>query len=476
MKRANLLTALFCLCFVTVMWAQPDHPGVVPTRTVTGTRIGHYKDGAVPVDLSIRTIAALVPGATGGYNVITGTGTTSGTFSISNVPFGYYLLQLGGRYLWTKNTVVNADYDSGVRSTEVLAGENTTLTFNLRHLNPWQSNDLLEFINTSTGAFQLYTGTDGATTFTGTYPYTNYLSDASQGDMTYLLQLATQEVGGYPFDSIARFFQIPLTQVDGVDTTIGAWLPTVSQARAFRANIAGADLAAQALAANPGATLTSTVVALDVYPGSLAKGFIVATPDLVGYDFNNDVTPLTVNADLGDVMYGNPFPRSFELFVIYSYQAQTNYLLPGTTQSGPISTSAYGYTPAIPTATTPIAPMIGTISNPAVNGGDFFADRSGIGFSPTLTWVPPQVGRANLYIVRVYDLISNAGVTVPTLVAILQTQGTSIRIPANLMLAGQTYVFQITPEYRPSVNVAVNPYKFGPTRAFADVLSGMMQP
>jgi hypothetical protein len=471
MKRASIFVALLSLCLVSTMWAQ-----VVPTRTVSGTRIGHYKDGAVPVDLSTRTIAAFVPGVAGGYNVVTGTGTTAGTFSIANVPYGYYLLRLGSRYLWTKNTVVNADYDSGVRSTEALAGANTTLTFDLRHLNPWQSNDLLEFINTSTGAFGLLTGTEGETTFTGTYPYTNYLSDASQGDMTYLLQLATQEVGGYPFDSVARFFQIPLTQLDGVDTTITEWMLPVSQSRAFRANIAGADLAAQALAANPGANLTFTVVALDPYPGSLAKGAIVSTPDLVGYDLNSDVTPLTVNADLGDVMYGNPFPRSFDLFVIYSYQAQTNYLLPGTTQSGAITTYAYGYTPAMPTATKPIAPMIGTVSNPSVNGGDFFADHSGVGFSPTLTWAPPQVGKANLYIVRIYDLISDAGATVPSLIANLQTQGTSIRIPANVMLAGQTYVFQITPEYRPGVNVAANPYRFGSTRAFADVLSGMMQP
>lgn len=476
MKRAKKLVALFSLCFVSVMWAQLDHPGVMPTRTVTGTRIGHYKDAAVPVDLSIRTVEAFVPSVAGGYNVIIGTGTAAGTFSIPNVPYGYYLLQLGARYLWTKNTVVNADYDSAVRSTEVLAGENTTLTYNLRHLNPWQSNDLLELIDTSTGAFQLYTGTEGETRFTGTYPYTNYLSDSSQGDMSYLLQLATQEVGGYPFDSAARYLAIPLTQLDGSDTTIAAWMLPVNQTRPFRANIAGADLAAQALSANPTSNLTLTAVALDVYPGSLAKGDTVSTPDLVGYDLNSDVPPLAVNADLGDVMYGNPFPPSFPLFVVYIYEAQTSYLVPGTTQGGVITSNAYGYTTVMPTATAPIAPMVGTVSSPSINSGNFFADRSGIGFSPTLTWAPPQVGTAHAYIVRVIDLLSDAGATVPTVVANVQTQETSIRIPANVMLAGQTYVFQITADYRPSVNLATNPYKLGSTHAIADVLSGMMRP
>ena len=49
---------------------------------VTGTRIGHYKDGPVPVDLSAVTVAANVPDGSGGYTVISGTGTSTGTFSI----------------------------------------------------------------------------------------------------------------------------------------------------------------------------------------------------------------------------------------------------------------------------------------------------------------------------------------------------------------------------------------------------------
>ncbi len=470
MKRSPILVAILILMFMSAAWAQ------VQTRTVTGTRIGHYKDGLVPVDLSIRTVEAFVPGVSGGYREIIGTGTSAGTFTIPNVPYGYYLLRLGGRYLWTKNTNVNADYDLFSRSTAVSAGANTTLTFNLRNLNLWQGNDLLEFIDLGTGAFVLYTGTVGQTNFTGTYPYTNVLSDASQGDVTYLLQLATQEVGGFSFVSLARFFSVPLTQIDGTDTTIGEWLRPVTQTQAFHANVAGTDLAAQALAANPSTSLVSTSIALDVYQGNLARGFTVSTPDLVGYDLNNDMPLLTLNADLGDVMYGNPFPRIYPLFVVYSYQGQTSYLAPGTTQSGVITTYAYGYTPTLPTPTSPITPMVGTVTNPNVSGGDFFANRSGIGFSPMLSWTAPSLGTVDLYTVKVWDLINNAGVTVPTLVANMQTTAMSIRIPANLMLPGQTYVFQISAEYRPNVNLTLRPYQLGPTRAFAEILSGMMQP
>jgi len=49
-------------------------------------------------------------------------------------------------------------------------------------------------------------------------------------------------------------------------------------------------------------------------------------------------------------------------------------------------------------------------------------------------------------------------------------------VPPNLLIAGQSYVFQITALYRPGVNIAVNPYMLGPVAAGADVISGLMQP
>jgi len=78
--------------------------------------------------------------------------------------------------------------------------------------------------------------------------------------------------------------------------------------------------------------------------------------------------------------------------------------------------------------------------------------------------------------VSVYQLTNNAGSTQATVIARLQTQGTSITIPPNLLIAGQSYVFQITALYRPGVNLAADPYMSGPVAATADVISGLMQP
>ena len=136
MKRAIIWMTLFCLCLVSPTLAQSDSSRSATTRTVSGTRIGHYKDGPAPIDLSIRTVAAYVPNGSGGYQQILGAGTAAGSFTIPNVPYRPYLLQLGNRYIWTKNTIVNADFDASYRSTRASAAPDTTLTFNLTNLTP----------------------------------------------------------------------------------------------------------------------------------------------------------------------------------------------------------------------------------------------------------------------------------------------------------------------------------------------------
>src|SRR5271169_4187839 len=109
----KLCFALAVMLISTASYAaNGDELGPPSTRTVSGTEIGHYKNGTLPTDLSTATIGAFVPNGAGGYTFLPGSGTSSGTFTIANVPSGFYLLQLGTLYLWTKNTVVDADFDS----------------------------------------------------------------------------------------------------------------------------------------------------------------------------------------------------------------------------------------------------------------------------------------------------------------------------------------------------------------------------
>jgi len=447
------------------------------TRTVSGTEIGHYKNGPLPVDLSAATVAAFAPNGSGGYTFLPGSGTSGGTFTIANVPSGFYLLQLGGIYLWTSNTVVDADFKADFRSDTVQADQNTTVTFDLTNLNPWESTDFLEMVCPNNAAFNLFFGTVGWTTFTGTDQYFGSLSVGTEGDQYYVFQLITQSVSGYPFTALGRFIAPPkFTQPQSSNTPINGQLRSIIQKHTFEANINGADLAKQALAANPKAFLVDTGVYLDAYPGSLAKGENTSTPDMVAYNFGTGQPFITTNGDLGPVRYGNPFPSSWPLFDLYQWLAVTRYTAPGATNSAGIATDAYGNNPKLPTSTSPIKPLVGAVRKPSINHKSFFADRTGVGAMPTLKWSPPSVGKATSYNVRVWLLTNSGGNTVTTLIAGLHTQHTSLLIPKGLMSTGQAYVFDIVAIYTPGVNFAKTPFMIGPTYGRSQVISGMMQP
>ena len=447
------------------------------TRTVSGTEIVHFKNGQVPVDLSTTTIAALVPNGSGGYNVLAGTGTSSGTFSILNVPSGFYLLQIGAVYVWTSNSVVDADSIADYRSDIVAADPNTTtVTFDLTNLHSWQATDLFELECPNNNTEDFFPGTVGETTFTGTFPYFGYLIAGSEGDQCYAAQLITQNLGSYAFTGLGRYMApAKFNQKQGSDTPINGRLRTIARNHKFEANIDGADISAQALAANPGAALVSAFIVLDLYPGSFSHGQSTPTPDLVIY--SAPPAPfITTNSDLGQVSYGNPYSSKWPLFDSYMWQAQTNYLAPGATNSAPMFTAAFGSTLKLPTATSPIKPLAGVVSSPSLNHKNFFVDQTGTGTTPTLRWSPPSEGSANNYVVRIYELSNNADNTVISFVAGFRTQSKSLIVPEGVLSAGQAYFFLIQSDYIPGVNFAKTPFMNGSTSGLAQVTSGVIQP
>jgi hypothetical protein len=462
--------------------AQAPGDDIPASRTVTGTDIGHYKNGPSPVDLSAVTVAAYVPNGSGGYNTISGSGTKNGTFSIPNVATGPYVLQLGTSFLVTSNTVVDADFSWGFRSNGVPANPSTQVTFDLSNLESWQNTDVFELVCPNNAAFDEFDGTLGETTFTGTFPYSPFvsenLSDASQGDQYVILQLSTQNVAGLPFTGASRaIFPPKFTQAQGSDTPINGTLGTLPQKYEFEANINGADLTTQAASANPNTTLVNTGLVLDAYPGSVAKGERTSTPDLVGYNLSNFSSGpnITTNADFGTVSYGNPFPSTFPLFVLYDWVGQTSYTAPGATNSLPLITLVQGFNTALPAPTSPVKPLVGVVSDALINGLIFF-DSQNVGLTPTLTWSPPILGTATFYEVDIYQLSNQGGNTVETAFYSVRTKSTALTIPPGLMSAGQGYVFVIRSWYIPGLNFAKTPFMSGPVSASSDVISGLMQP
>jgi hypothetical protein len=448
-----------------------------PTGTVSGTEINHFLAGAtIPVDLSTQIVAAYAPNGSGGYNVIAGTGTSTGTFTVNQVPGGFYLLQLGSLYFSTQNGITHADTYADTRPDPAQAGSSTTVTFNLSNLNAWQSTDILELISPNNATYLSFDGTTGETKFTGNYPYSGALSNASLGDHYFSTQLITQPVGGSSFVALGRYFSIPkFTQADGSDTTIAGAMRTIPQTGQFEANVNAGDMSNAAAEVNASGSLSDTSLFLDAFPGSLDNGVATASPDLVGYSLGNGLPFLSSNTDLGPIFYGNPFPATWPLFTGYIWSVDVPYTAPGASSGTDLFGSVFGFGTTLPTSTQPVELLISGPTTPTVNGQKFASNLSGVGLTPTLAWSAPATGKPSYYQIFVWRLSKDGTASLVTLIATLQTSSTSLTLPPGLLVSGDAYVFDLWAYTVQGYSVAW-PLKFKLPYGAADVMSGIMQP
>jgi hypothetical protein len=203
------------------------------------------------------------------------------------------------------------------------------------------------------------------------------------------------------------------------------------------------------------------------------------TPDLVAY------LPATIGStplNLGNVPYGDPYPSTWNLFVVSRFLFQREYLAPGATTSA----KANGYietdTTTLPTTSSPIVPLISpprylTI-NPmgASSAVDATQDQSGVGLTPTLAWGAPALGTATGYDVTVYSLTTSESRTVITALAHLQCNTNSIQLPPGLLASGVSYYFKIRATYEPGVDYATGPYRKRFPIGVADAFTGIITP
>src|SRR6185369_13745903 len=81
---------------------------------------------------------------------------------------------------------------------------------------------------------------------------------------------------------------------------------------------------------------------------------------------------------------------------------------------------------ARPLATTgPIAPLVGPVASPRINGQSLFAPPSHVGITPTIDWTAPAVGTPSFYTVTLRRLFLPAGSSTvgATTVVSMRTKG-----------------------------------------------------
>lgn len=136
---------------------------VTPAGTISGSWINTQWTSSgstnLPADWTKPPLLppqALVPQSDGSFVPIRGSGNSNGTFSIPNVPGGYYWLQIGARSFWTSSSTFEYGFDEMGRSLSTTpTSETTTFAFNLADLDPVVSGDEFAFLTDLANPFNI---------------------------------------------------------------------------------------------------------------------------------------------------------------------------------------------------------------------------------------------------------------------------------------------------------------------------------
>lgn len=455
---------------------------VTPAGTVLGTKINttisDAGEGSMPVDLSAAPIIAYIPDGTGNFTTLTGAGDSSGNFHVDGVPAGSYLLKVGSDYLWTSKTVTDfGKYVGGRPDITTATSSSTSLQLSLTNASPWDPADYVEWYSTNTNGIYVLTfnpGT-GSTTYSGSTSWRGRpLVDASKGDQVYISQLHSMasSVAPYTLNTLTRLSgPLSLTFTDGATNTVTDSFNDVGTGSSVRLNVQGSAFAAIGAAANPKAYIDSNNISLTGQPNATKYGWLGGVEYVT---YIGDQGNITTDIDFGDVAFGNPFP-TWNQVVDYSIGVWMDYKVPG---SSSMTTTAFDIlsttTATLPTASAPLKPLIGQVGSPLINGADFFSDQTGIGLTPTLTWIPPSLGTPTGY--RVVVSMLQPTQAFATTMGVLYTTDTSLTLPPGLLLSGRYYCIRITALYREGIDMTVSPNRIPVPNAAAPVISGMVTP
>lgn len=442
----------------------------VALRTVTGTLRRRFVSptGIVEVtaNLSNATVSALSPPS---FTVHSGTGSADGTFTIPEVPEGLYYLKLGTRYLLLTADAVDLGVDIRGRATARGATSPTQLTFDLTELAAWQSTDELQMSSSAgTAAYAMQADAanppaNSATALSGfTYDLeladVPVLLDASAGDTLMLTQLSTQTVAGRTYRSVARSFAPePFTVTNGGTATLSGAFTTVPSTNTLTAVWNRPAYAAELAAHYPGADPRNlSTFAISPLPEGAARGYYSPAPDVVVFapGYTNDSTAVTMAWP-----YGDPYPQEWTR-IAWSRFFKFRFAQLGNAEPAPLFAYMLTYrdlSTVSPQA--PIEPLVGAVVDPKIAGKDALGSAlvTDVGLTPTLSWTAPSLGTATRYYVLVHNVSIQNGVTTLRPIAALETSATELVVPPGILVAGQTYAFEITARAMPGVDLAATP-------------------
>ena len=427
----------------------------------------------IPIDLSSDTLAAFVPNSAGGFDRIDGQG-LSWTGLIAHVPGGLFWFDQDGDFLWTSASNLDVSSKASGRSDVGVLNPNSTLSFSMSGLSPWQATDQVVWNVTNAGQGRGFAPIPtGSTTFTTLVsPYIEQL-DANRGDQQVFTQLVTHSVLGWPVLTLDKSFgPIPISIPAGTVVSITAPLSDPPRS-SVRASFGGSAFQALVKAVNPRSLGWGTEFELDVEPGPTPHEPLFSGPSLALFDILGPAGIVTSDLDLGDVSYGNPFDSAWPVFLRYSYVVNVSYT-PSGIPAAEILAGLSGFTTDLPTLNSPVQPIVGPPVDLRINGVDFFQDQTAVGLMPTLQWDPPIVGSATEYQIQFCFFLSHPNASMCN--GILITNTTTVTVPPGVLLAGKQYFVRVTAISQPGLDASTAPFKTAFPRGTADALSGIISP
>lgn len=469
---------------------------VTPNGTVNVTAVTSYwgpngNTDVPPTWLSdVPFPAALVPQSDGSLQRLQGSANADGSFSIPNVPGGYYWLQinLNANY-WTSTSDFDDGFDvigqQGARTTQ-----NTT-TFNYL-IGQSAPSGGITLINARTNVENLdLVNFAGAASF-NQISFSNTITspdDWSKITTIYLNSYESTSTGGFNgFTLYSAQTLSDVTIVDGAANSITANL-ALSPPTSVPLSIQGSAWANEALSVGPNnPVLTSSDYAVYAQPYLTTRigtghDISIAGPDLtmlrpqtsgnslpvspspflctsttgpfVVPELLPSASPIITDVNYGMVTYGDPYPSEWPR--IFQYCEVSTVSLPRP-NSSTVDTFYVVNKQATGLPSGQVSPLLTPVQSPTINGASFFAGGTLNTTDVTINWSAPAVGQPYGYYVTVYTLLNSE---VSSLVGYAPdgrygTAQTSVNIPG---LTPGTYVFIITAEMDAEANMEKQPQR-----------------
>jgi len=481
-----------------------------PTRTIRGvgqnTYISATSRQSVPIDFTARGVEALLRDSSGTWSPVPGvggTGAAAGTFSIESIPPGEYVLHSGTSYLVTDSSTPDLGALRGGQPGRAPLSADAVAHIQVDGLEPWMDGfDMLEFYASEAYSWDFGTeryGTiqEGDTsvaldfnlrTCDGTGSGCNEIVSTDHVVLAQLsYRVSSTDIEYYPLTRLVELS--PFSLASGGSVTVSGTMRDVSQDHSISLDVRGSQWSQVVAGGNPNARSlcpqARCFVAILGQPGRAEDGFYSANADpLVVY------VPDGTDFETGAMSYGTPegiATGSWGLLFDVRYTAGFFPApLPGSTGLGG-GLRAFGFFNGIEWTTSPekgaagpVVPPVSMVRSPKIGGEDLFANRPGVGLTPTLEWTAPAVGQVSFYRIDVTGLEVVSNRTVGRSLASIVTRNTSLSLPPGILEEGVPFVVTIgavvsTSELGQSL-MAEAPFKNGIDRANATLSSGVLTP